>query len=74
MEWSTRWSYRRSRQPHGIVRLGIEEVEASPTVHEDARQAGLTNDRIYDKGEALRLWNVVGVILSIESDRGFWPF
>jgi hypothetical protein len=37
MEWSTGWSYHHSQQPHGIIDLDIEEVEAAPTIHEDMR-------------------------------------
>jgi hypothetical protein len=51
VEQSTGWSYRCSCHPHGVVRLGVEEVEAASTIHEDVRQAGLTNDWFYDEGE-----------------------
>ena len=37
VEWSTGWSYRRSRQTHGVVSLSIEEVEAALAIHDDMR-------------------------------------
>ena len=59
---------------HHIKRLGIPDVEAATTIHEDSRQVGLATDRVNDKEEVSRLRNVVGVILHIESDRDFRPF
>jgi hypothetical protein len=41
VEQSTGWSYHRSRQSHGVVGLGVEEVETTPAIHEDTRQEGL---------------------------------
>jgi hypothetical protein len=32
---------------------------------------GLVDDHVNDKEEASQLWNVIEVILSVESDRGF---
>ena len=68
MEQGTGWSYHCPRQPHGIVSLRVEEVEAVPAFHEDTRQVGLADDWVNNKGEAPRLQNVVGETLSVESD------
>jgi hypothetical protein len=51
VERSTRWPYRFSRQPYGVVGLDVEEVEVAPAIHEDLRQAGLADDRLDDKGK-----------------------
>jgi hypothetical protein len=48
--------------------LGIEEVETTPTIHEDTRQVGLADDWVDDKGKMSWLQNVVRVILFVESD------
>ena len=54
-----------------IVGLSIEEVEISAAIYEDMRQAGVVDDQVDDRGEMSQLWNVVGVILSVECDHSF---
>ena len=51
--------------------FGIEDVEAAPAILEDTRQEGLADDQFHDDGEVPQLRNVVRVILSVKSDRGF---
>lgn len=68
MEWPSCQSDARQHQPHGIVGFGVEDVQAASAIHEDLGQACLANDGVDDETEPARLWNVVGVVGSVDGD------
>ena len=68
MERGTVWSYRGSRQAHGVVHLGIEDVKTTSAVHEHLGHVCLADNRVDDERELAYLWNAVRVVGPIEGD------
>jgi hypothetical protein len=58
----------RSLDPQKIEGLGIDDVEAASAVHEHLGEACVGDDRINNKWVDSRTRDMVGMIITVESD------
>ena len=59
--------------PHGVEGVGVENVEATPSVHEHLGETLVADDGIHDQGASPWPWHTTGVVGSGESDRRLRP-
>jgi len=59
-----------AQEPEG---LGVDDVEAAASVHEDLGEPNVADDRVDDERVPSRAQHEVGVVASVEGDRLVGP-
>jgi hypothetical protein len=54
--------------PQELQGLGVDDVEAAASVHEDLGEPNVADDRIDDERVPPWAWHKVGVVASVEGD------
>jgi hypothetical protein len=63
----------RTYQPQEFQGLGVDDVKAAASVHEDFGEPNVSDDRINDERVPSWAWHEVGVVASVEGDRLVGP-
>jgi hypothetical protein len=73
VEWRCVGSQPRPIDPHEVESLGVQDVEATTSVHQDFSESGIANDRVDDKWVVSRVRDVLRVVISAKRDGFLGP-
>jgi hypothetical protein len=73
MERRSAWEELGPIDPHGVKDFNIHDVVAAASIHQYLGELRVANDEVNNKQISARLWDVIQMVVTVESDGGFRP-